>query len=111
MTRRLAAWLMASALVALLPAGALAHEGHDHKVMGTVTKAASDRVMLRTKEGKDVTVVVTSATRVLRGKQPLKAEEIKAGTRVVVTAVTDKDKDKMKAKTIQVGPDPSTPTK
>lgn len=78
-----------------------AHEGHDHKIMGTVTMAAADHVMLKDKDGKDVTVQVTKDTKV-KSKPALKVEEIKAGTRVVITATQEKDKS-FKAKTIQVG--------
>ena len=78
-----------------------AHEGHDHKIMGTVTMAAADHVMLKDKDGKDVTVQVTKATKV-KSKPALKVEEIKAGTRVVITATQEKDKS-FKAKTIEVG--------
>ena len=78
-----------------------AHEGHDHKIMGTVTMAAADHVMLKDKDGKDVTVQVTKATTV-KAKPAVKVEEIKAGTRVVITATQEKDKS-FKAKTIEVG--------
>lgn len=78
-----------------------AHEGHDHKIMGTVTMAAADHVMLKDKDGKDVTVQVTKDTKV-KAKPALKVEEIKAGTRVVITATQEKDKS-FKAKTIEVG--------
>ena len=78
-----------------------AHEGHDHKIMGTVTMAAADHVMLKDKDGKDVTVKVTKDTKV-KSNPVLKVEEIKAGTRVVVTATEAKDKS-FTAKTIEVG--------
>jgi hypothetical protein len=78
-----------------------AHEGHDHKIMGTVTMAAADHVMLKDKDGKDVTVQVTKDTKV-KAKPAVKVEEIKAGTRVVITASQEKDKS-FKAKTIEVG--------
>ncbi len=79
----------------------VAHEGHDHKIMGTVTMAAADHVMLKDKDGKDVTIQVTKDTKV-KSKPALKVEEIKAGTRVVITATQEKDKS-FKAKTIEVG--------
>ena len=78
-----------------------AHEGHDHKIMGTVTMAAADHVMLKDRDGKDVTVQVTKDTKV-KSKPALKVEEIKAGTRVVITATQEKDKS-FKAKMIEVG--------
>ena len=67
----------------------------------TVTMAAADHVMLKDKDGKDVTVKVTKDTKV-KSKPVLKVEEIKAGTRVVVTATEAKDKS-FTAKTIEVG--------
>jgi len=101
MTRRFTAVLVALGVLALGSNTRLfAHEGHDHKVMGTVTMAAADHLMLKDKDGKDVTILVTKDTKV-KGKQSLKVEDIKPGTRVVVTAVLEKDQ--MKAKTIEVG--------
>lgn len=79
----------------------LAHEGHEHKVMGTVTMAAADHVMLKDREGKNVTVKVTKDTKV-NAKPAITVEEIKPGTRVVVTAVEEKDKS-MTATAIDVG--------
>ncbi len=102
MTRRFGIALVA--LFVLSVAGgssALAHEGHAHKVLGTVTMAASDHVMLKDKDGKDVTVLITKTTKVLRDKKPMKIEDIKSGMRVVVTAVTEKEK--LVATTIELG--------
>jgi hypothetical protein len=83
----------------------LAHAGHEHKVMGTVTMAMADHVMLKDKDGKEVTVKVTKDTKV-KAKPAIKVEEIKAGTRVVVSAVEEKDKS-LTAKTIEVGAPPA----
>lgn len=82
-----------------------AHEGHDQKIMGTITMAAADHVMLKDKDGKDVTVKVTKDTKV-KSKPAMKVEEIKVGTRVVVTATQEKDKS-FTAKTIEVGAAPT----
>jgi hypothetical protein len=83
-----------------------AHEGHDHKVMGTVTMAAADHVMLKARDGKDVTIQVTKDTKV-RSRPSMKVEEIKAGTRVVVTATQKKD-GTFTARTIEVGAAPAS---
>jgi len=109
LTRRFNLFLMLAVLTVLfLPASrAFAHEGHDHKVMGTVTMAAADHIMLKDRAGKDVTIQVTPETKVLKDKQPMKIEDVKAGTRVVITATMD-EKDNMKAKTVQVGSDSAT---
>jgi phosphopantetheine adenylyltransferase len=101
MTRRCAAAFLVMAVLGLGPAlQVFAHEGHDHKVMGTVTMAAADHVMLKDKAGKDVTIQVTSDTKV-KAKTPTKVEDIKPGTRIVVTAIMEKDV--MKAKLIEIG--------
>lgn len=103
MTRRFLAVFMAMAILTLGSSSlVLAHEGHDHKVMGTVTMAMTDHVMLKDKDGKDVTIKVTKDTKV-KAKPALKVDEIKAGTRVVVTAIEGKD-ESLTAKLIEVGP-------
>jgi hypothetical protein len=99
--------MVLAAAVLTLGVGArlLAHEGHEHKVMGTVTMAAADHVMLKDKDGKDVMVKVNADTKV-KAKPSLKVQEIKPGTRIVVSAVEEKDKS-MTAKTIEVGAAPA----
>jgi hypothetical protein len=79
----------------------VAHEGHNHKIMGTVTMAATDHVMLKDTDGKDVTVKVTKDTKV-KAKPAVKVQDIKSGTRVVITAQEGKDKT-MTASIIEVG--------
>lgn len=102
MMKRLSATLLALAVLATgSTAQLLAHEGHEHKVMGTVTMAAADHVMLKDKDGKDVMIKVTKETKV-KARPALKVEEIKVGTRIVITAVEEKDKS-MTAKSIEVG--------
>ena len=106
MMKRLSTLVLAFAVLTLgVSARLFAHEGHEHKVMGTVTMAAADHVMLKDKDGKDVMVKVTSETKV-KAKPALKVQEIKPGTRVVVSAVEEKDKS-MTAKTIEVGAAPA----
>lgn len=100
--KRLFATVLALAVLVLgSSARLLAHEGHEHKVMGTVTMAAADHVMLKDKDGKDVMVKVTKDTKV-KAKPAVKVEDIKVGSRIVVTAVEEKDKS-MTAKSIEVG--------
>jgi hypothetical protein len=105
-------WQRKPTIVAMLIVAALivgravsAHEGHDHKILGTVTMAAADHVMLKDRAGKDVTVLVTKDTKV-RATPALKVEQIKAGTRVVITAIQEKDKS-FKARLIEVGAAPA----
>jgi hypothetical protein len=106
MVKRLLATTLVLTVFALgSKAPLFAHPGHEHKVMGTVTMAAADHVMLKDKEGKELTIRVTKDTKV-KAKPAIKVEEIKAGTRVVVTVVEQEDKT-MLAKAIEVGAAPA----
>jgi hypothetical protein len=102
MTRGFAATILTVAVLTLgASAGPLAHEGHAHKVMGTVISAAADHVMLKDTNGKNVRIKVTKDTKV-KATPPVKVEDIQAGARVVVAAVEEKGTG-MTATTIQVG--------
>ena len=108
MIRRSAIAVMAVfAMMVLLTGAALAHPGHEQKVMGTVTMAAADHVMLKTTQGKDATVLINKDTKFIRAKKAMKASDMVVGMRVVIAAVTDEDDDKLIAKTIELGPAPS----
>lgn len=107
MTRRIVLTLAAVLTFAFGSADfSLAHEGHEHKVMGTVTMAATDHLMLKDTAGREVTITVTPATKVLKDRKPVKIEDVKSGTRVVVTAVTEKKQ--MVARRVEVGAGPAT---
>jgi hypothetical protein len=86
----------------LMSGVALAHP--NHKVMGTVTMIAADHVMLKDKAGKEHTIKLAKTTKVTRNKKAMKAGDIKVGTRIVVTAVSDSD---LTAKIIEVGAAPA----
>ena len=107
MTRRMTLVLLAAFVLTAYPLHA--HEGHDHKVLGVVTMAAPDHVMLKDKAGKDVTVHITKDTKVLKDKKAAKVEDIQNGMRVVVIAVTEKvnNVERMRAKTIELGTAPA----
>jgi hypothetical protein len=70
----------------------LAHEGHDHKVMGTVAKIQESQLEVKATDGKTVTVTLNDQTKILRGKQKTAKTDIKEGERVVVIYNTAKDK-------------------
>lgn len=109
MIARLAVGIVgAVALVLLFTGVGIAHPGHGHKIMGVVTMAAADHVMVKDKDGKDATVTINKATKFMRAKKAMKASDIKVGMRVVISAVTDQDDDKSVATVVQLGPDPAT---
>lgn len=108
MTRR--ATLALFAAFALSVGSVLAHPGHDHKILGTVSMAAADHLMVKDKAGKEQTVHITKETKVLKDKKPAQVADIQNGMRVVVTAVTVKvdDVERLNAKTIELGAAPTS---
>lgn len=86
---------MALALVAALVAApyAIAHEGHAHKMMGTVATVNDHRLEVKAADGKTAAVTLNETTKILRGKAPATLQDIKAGERVVVTAMEKKGPD------------------
>jgi len=93
------------AVFALLVLPLRAHPGHEHRILGTVSMAAPDHVMLKDRAGKDYTVHIDEQTKVLRAKKGVPVGDIKAGMRVVVTAVSEKvnNVERMRATTIELG--------
>lgn len=84
------AWMLACFV---LGAGvARAHEGHVHRVMGTITSVHDNSVEVKTTAGKASVITVTDKTKVIQGKTSVKRSVIKPGHRVVVTAVESKDR-------------------
>lgn len=81
----------AALAVVLVVSPAVAHEGHVHKVMGTVTSVQGSHVEVKTTEGKTVSVTLDDKTTVTRGKEKLDASAIKVGERVSIDAMQDKD--------------------
>ena len=69
------------------PARLVAHEGHEHKVMGTVTTVDASHVEIETADGKKTSVQLNKKTKYLKGKSPATAADIKVGDRIALTAV------------------------
>lgn len=90
----------AFAVVGLMFAAGSSLAHPNHRILGTVTMAAADHLMLDDRDGKNHTVTITADTRVTRDKKAIKAADIPVGARVVVIVVSDTD---MRAKSIEVG--------
>jgi hypothetical protein len=59
--------------------------------MGTVTARNGNDVELKTPDGKSLTVILTDKTTFSRNKQKVDGADVKAGVRVVVDVVGEKD--------------------
>ena len=69
------------------PAQLVAHEGHEHKVMGTVTTVDANHVEIETADGKKTSVQLNKKTKYLKGKSPATVDDIKVGDRIALTVV------------------------
>ena len=108
-------WIVCAALVAALgtPAGALAHSGHAHKVMGTVSAVTATQLDVTTTDGKTVSVVLNGKTTFKQGTVKADATVLKIGERVVVSALMPTGSKTMTATSVQVpkAPVPTTARK
>jgi hypothetical protein len=86
-------WMLAGlvAVALVLPAAAWAHEGHAHKILGTISAIQANRVEMKTPEGKTVAVVVNAKTTYARGKQKVDVTALKVGERIVAEVASEKD--------------------
>jgi hypothetical protein len=90
----------------LAAAPALAHEGHTHKVMGTVTSVQGQQLEIKATTGKTAVVVLDAKTRIVRGAAAQTAADIKTGDRVVVTGIESKDPsghERLTAREVKLG--------
>jgi Mg-chelatase subunit ChlI len=85
--------LVMSLALLTLPVDVLAHEGHAHKIMGTVAARHETHLEVKGTDGKASTIRLNEKTKVLRGTTAVTPEDIKPGERVVVTTTETKGKD------------------
>jgi hypothetical protein len=91
------------ALVAalLVPTALLAHDGHVHKVMGTVTARDDRHFELETPSGEILSIAINAKTKVRREKRNVALSEVQVDRRVVVDI--GNGEDPLIAREIQVG--------
>lgn len=89
--RWLRTWILAFCVSGL--GVVFAHEGHSHRIRGTVSVIHENHLEVKTRARKTSVITLTEKTKVLRGTSPLKLADIKAGQRVVVTAMESKGQD------------------
>ena len=75
---------MVLALSMLVPVVPMAHPGHDHKLMGTVSSIDKNKIVMKTTEGKDMTFEIVPTTTFKQGTKRGMQTDLKAGMRVVV---------------------------
>ncbi len=80
-----------------------AHEGHEHKAMGTVAAVDAKHLEVSDKEGKKSSFVLTAETKYKHGTMAAEASHLAAGQRVVVTYVEDAKEKSNVAKEVLIG--------
>ena len=98
--RPMATMVLLLALALATPVALSAHEGHVHKVLGTVTTHGQQRLEIKTQDGKVVAVTLDAKTTVARGTKALTESDVKVGDRVVVDVGDGKT---MVARSIKLG--------
>jgi len=100
-------WIVVAlvALVLSVPGVALAHGGHIHKVLGTVTDIDYPHMDVQTTDKKSVTIMLDGSSKITRGKVKLAETDIKVGDRVSVEY--EEKGGMMMVKTMKVGVAPA----
>jgi hypothetical protein len=83
---RFAIAAIGAAVISLLAAVpvALAHDGHIHTVMGTVTAVDEKHVEIKTPSGEVLSIALNEKTTFVRAKKKIDPAELKVGKRVVI---------------------------
>jgi len=84
-----------------LPVAVRAHDGHVHRIMGTVTVRDAKHVEVKTPSGEVLSIAITPKTTAVRNKKKVDLNEVQVGRRVVVDI--GNGEDPLMAGEIQVG--------
>jgi hypothetical protein len=75
---------------------AMAHEGHQHKVMGKVLAIDQERIEVETTDGKKVKGLLRPDTKYRRDTAPAARGDVKVGERVVLVVVQEQEEQNVK---------------
>jgi hypothetical protein len=99
MIKTIGAALVLLVFVALAPA--LAHDGHTHRIMGTITAVDGKHMDVKTPSGEVLSIQINDKTLVTRAKRKIALDQVRKGGRVVVDI--GNGEDPLIAREIQVG--------
>ena len=92
---------LAVAALALTARLAIAHDGHIHRIMGTVTARDAKHFEVKTPSGENLSIAINAKTTATRNKRKVSLDEVQVGRRVVVDI--GNGEDPLIAGEIQVG--------
>lgn len=96
MRKLFAAAAVAVMALALVAGRVLAHEGHEHKIMGKVVAVDDKKIEVESTDGKKVAGVLSAETKFLREKTAAARVDVKVGERVVIVVVEEKGMQNVK---------------
>jgi hypothetical protein len=88
--KQLMMMVVIAGIALLAPAAARAHEGHMHKALGTVSSIEGQHLVVKTTDGKSLTVMLDKETAITRGKDKLDVSALKIGERLSVDYMEEK---------------------
>ena len=91
----------------LLAGMALAHGGAEH-LMGTISAIENDHLILKTTDGKTISVMIGLKTKYLKGKAAVTKADLTVGSRVVIDATKDEKMKMYTASEVTLGTSTST---
>ena len=100
MKRRLVAMTLVAAFA--IAGRVLAHEGHEHKVMGKVVAIDEKTITVEALDAKKLTGVLSAETKYIRDKTFVARTDVKLGERVVVVVV-EGEKEAQNVKQVLLG--------
>src|SRR5690242_5144208 len=80
---------------------AIAHDGHTHRIMGTVTAVDGKHLEVKTPSGENLSIQINDKTLVTRARRKIALDQVRKGGRVVVDI--GNGEDPLIAREIQVG--------
>lgn len=98
-----ATWLIRLSAVGVLASAVsvLAHPGHTHKILGTVTAVTASSVDVLDRSNEKTTFAITKDTKIRVGKVAGTVSDVRTGLRIVVEAEEEED-ERFVALTIQL---------
>ena len=101
MSMRVKTLFVAIGFLTFCAGAAVAHDGHIHRIMGTVTARDAKHLEVKTPSGEVLSIAITTKTTATRDKRKVALGEVQVGRRVVVDI--GNGEDPLKAGVIQVG--------
>ena len=88
-------WLIGLSVIAVVAslAPVLAHPGHTHKILGTVTGFTEKSVDVLDRNNEKTTFAITKDTKIRVGKAAGSIKDVRTGLRIVVEAEEDDDQN------------------